>query len=88
MSLRLRIGAQLDVPPFTPEPMKSALSRLPWPSNTPFPSRMFLRLRSENPFINFYLRDFRAKRADGTKGISFVTASVPVTFPRPSRLGH
>ncbi|KAL8614126.1 hypothetical protein ACOMHN_026343 [Nucella lapillus] len=117
-------------PPFTPEPMKSALSRLPWPSNTPFPSRMSLRLRigaqldvssiyprahevrsiaasvafqyslslkivleaaywrSENPFINFYLRDFRAKRAEGTKGISFVAASVPVTFPRPARSGH
>ncbi|KAL8610742.1 hypothetical protein ACOMHN_016725 [Nucella lapillus] len=44
--------------------------------------------RSENPFINFYLRDFRAKRADGTKGISFVAASVPVTFPRPARSGH
>ncbi|KAL8570724.1 hypothetical protein ACOMHN_039159 [Nucella lapillus] len=52
------------------------------------PSRMSLRLRSENPFINFYLRDFRAKRADGTKGISFVAASVPVTFPRPARSGH
>ncbi|KAL8590051.1 hypothetical protein ACOMHN_034282 [Nucella lapillus] len=44
--------------------------------------------RSENPFINFYLRDFRTKRADGTKGISFVAASVPVTFPRPARSGH
>ncbi|KAL8579157.1 hypothetical protein ACOMHN_010741 [Nucella lapillus] len=44
--------------------------------------------RSENPFINFYLRDFRAKRADGTKGISFVAASVPVTFPRPAHSGH
>ncbi|KAL8580113.1 hypothetical protein ACOMHN_061227 [Nucella lapillus] len=52
------------------------------------PSRMSLRLRFENPFINFYLRDFRAKRADGTKGISFVAASVPVTFPRPARSGH
>ncbi|XP_076451683.1 uncharacterized protein LOC143287522 [Babylonia areolata] len=37
--------------------------------------------RSENPF-NFYLRDFRMTRADGSKGISFVAANTAVSVTR------
>lgn len=34
--------------------------------------------KSENPFINHYLRDLRCQRADGTFGISFVAAQTTI----------
>lgn len=40
--------------------------------------------KSENPFISFYLRDFRMVRENGSKGISFVAANTAIrTFMPP-----
>ena len=44
--------------------------------------------RSENPFINFYLRDIRMTRADGSKGISFVAANASISVPPSNPRNH